>query len=205
MHNLKSALIFFEKKDKKIYNILSDKVIVNWFEKQTKSKRPEPFISLCEAIIGQQLSMKAADSIIKKFKELFQNKKPTPISVLEKDESILRQAGLSFSKIKYLKDLSYKVSSKEIDLKKLKDMSDEEVMMELISVKGIGPWTVEMFLIFDLKRDDVFSKGDLGIRKGIQRLYKIDEISDERMERLSLKWKPYRSYACIALWNAQKN
>lgn len=161
-----------------------------------------PYQSLVEAIITQQLSGKAADSISTRFRAIY-GRFPKPDDVMETSDAKLRKSGLSYMKISYIKDLSKKVESKEIRLAYMKNLTDEEIIVQLTQVKGIGRWTAEMFLIFSLGRLDVLPVGDLGLKKGIQRLYSLKEIPEkEQMERIAEKWKPYRSVATWYLWRS---
>ncbi len=166
------------------------------------SKKPDAFfISLCSEIIGQQLSGKVADVIEHRFKAVFGKKTITPESVIGLSDDALRATGMSWSKVGFIKDLANKVKTKEIDLSGLIDLSDHDVIAELTKIKGIGPWTAEMFLIFTLGRDDVFSYGDLGLRQGIQKLYGLrKEPTIRQMDKLTKAWSPYRSYAARLLW-----
>ncbi len=161
-----------------------------------------PYESLVEAIITQQLSGKAAESISKKFRKLFV-RFPKPVDVLKMPDSKLRSAGLSGMKVKYIKDLSEKIESKELKMRSLKNMTDEEVIMQLTQVKGIGRWTAEMFLIFSLGRLDVLPVGDLGLKKGIQRIYSMPELPEkDEIEKLAEKWRPYRTVATWYIWKS---
>lgn len=161
-----------------------------------------PYQSLVEAIITQQLSGKAADSISTRFRAIY-GRFPKPADVMETSDVKLRKAGLSYMKVSYIKDLSKKVESKEIRLAYMKNLTDEEIIVQLTQVKGIGRWTAEMFLIFSLGRLDVLPVGDLGLKKGIQKLYSLEELPEkEQMERIAEKWKPYRSVATWYLWRS---
>lgn len=161
------------------------------------------FYELIESIISQQLSIKAADTIFGRFKNLFGNKFPTPSLVLAMDDEKLRACGLSFAKVSYVKSVANAFVSDLIDIEKIKKQSDEEVIEELTQIKGVGRWTAEMILIFTLKRPDVFSIGDLGLRNAITNLYGITDKKE--MLALSEKWKPYRSTACWYLWRSLEN
>jgi len=161
-----------------------------------------PYQSLVEAIITQQLSGKAADSISKRFREIY-GRFPKPVDVLKTSDVKLRKAGLSGMKVKYIKDLSKRIDSKELKLGSLKNLTDEEIVEELTQVKGIGRWTAEMFLIFSLGRLDVLPVGDLGLRKGVQRLHSLSELPEgEEIERIAEKWRPYRTVATWYLWKS---
>lgn len=165
------------------------------------------FEALVEAIVSQQLSVKAADTIFKRFVALTPGKKfPTPKEILKMPARKIRKAGLSNMKVSFVKDLSKKVLDKTVDLKKIDAWTDEQVVEHLTAVKGIGQWTAEMFLIFSLGRDDVFSYGDLGLRNAIKRVYGLKAHPTERQaEKLALRWKPYRSLASRYLWASLNN
>lgn len=158
--------------------------------------------SLCREIIGQQLSGKVADVIDARFVKLFPGG-ATPRRVSVMPEARLRATGMSWSKVRFVKDLSQKILRKEIRLATLSALDDAGVVNELTRVKGIGPWTAEMFLIFTLGRQDVFSFGDLGLRRAIQKAYRMRrEPTVRQMTRLSAKWSPYRSWAARVLWKS---
>lgn len=161
------------------------------------------FIALCESITSQQLSIKAADTIFARFKKLFPKEKITPHHTITLSTQQMREIGLSNSKASYILDLAQKVTQKQLILEELNDLENELVIEKLITVKGIGRWTAEMFLMFALKREDVFSYGDLGIRKAIQKLYNLKkQPSQKTAEKIAKKWIPYRTYACRILWKS---
>jgi DNA-3-methyladenine glycosylase II len=122
---------------------------------------------------------------------------------LKTDVEKLRSAGMSYSKASYIKNIAQAFVNKDLDVKKLKKMSDEEIKKELVKIKGVGNWTAEMILIFTFKREDVFSLGDAGLRRAIKNLYKIEKDVD--ILKLSKKWKPKRSFACWYLWRSLDN
>jgi len=159
---------------------------------------------LIEHIVSQQLSVKAADTIFTRFVALFPNKKfPSPKQILAMEDEKIRSAGLSFSKINYIKSVANAFISDLIDIEKIRKQSDEEVIAELIQIKGVGRWTAEMILIFTLKRPDVFSIGDLGLRNAITNLYGVTDRNE--MLRLAETWSPHRSTACWYLWRSLEN
>ena len=164
--------------------------------------RSHYFRALVEAIIYQQLSGKAAGTILRRFRELYPSHRfPTPEQVLKTPMARLRSAGLSRQKISYLKDLSARVVDGSFPLRRIAAMQNHEVATHLTQVKGIGSWTAEMFLIFCLGRADVLSPTDLGIRKAVQKAYAYKSLPSPRtVERHGEKWKPYRSVACWYLW-----
>lgn len=188
--------IKFLKKDPKLAKIICQ---VGEYE---ISLVKNPYRSLIDAIITQQLSGAAADSISRKFQKLYQ-RYPKPIDVINTSDSKLRSAGLSKMKVTYIKDLSEKIQSKELRIGSLKDKSDEEAISHLTQVKGIGRWTAEMFLIFSLGRSDVLPVGDLGLKKGIQRLYSMPDLPEkEKIEEIAEKWRPYRTVATWYIWKS---
>jgi DNA-3-methyladenine glycosylase II len=187
--------------DPKIYAVMKDLDYKQWLS-EISHVSDDYFFALCSEIISQQLSGKAASAIRKKFLDLFPDKKPTPDTILALDDQTIRDAGLSWSKIKYIKDLATKVKNKEIDLANLQNLSDEEVIAELIKVKGIGKWTAEMFLMFTLRREDIFSFGDLGLNKGITKVYGIENPTPDQINEIISKWSPYKTYGSIALWRS---
>ena len=168
-------------------------------------QRNHHFASLVEAIISQQLAGAAADAILRRFKKLYPTF-PKPADVLQTKDSKLRSVGLSKMKISYLKDLAKKIENGEIRIRTLSKMSDDEIITHLTQVKGIGRWTAEMFLIFSLGRLDVFPVGDLGLRKGVQRAFSLSELpKPKEVEKIGMRWKPYRSVATWYLWKSLQN
>lgn len=161
-------------------------------------KKREYFESLVFSIVGQQLSGKAVDSIFGRLKDSL-NGEVVPEKILRKHDKTLRACGLSFAKIRYVKDLARKVKDGGVEIHKMDKLSDEKILEELVSVKGIGRWTAEMFLMFSLARPDVFPIGDLGVRKGMKKLLKRDR-KPQGFEKFALRWKPYRTVASWYLW-----
>lgn len=159
------------------------------------------FQSLAESIIYQQLSGKAAGTILKRFIALFPGKFPTPGQVLKTKTEKLRSAGLSGQKARYLKDLALKFTDGTIAPKKFSTMTDVEIIEHVTAVKGIGEWTAHMFLMFMLARPDVLPTGDLGIQKGFQKLFNLKKLpSPKEMQKLAEGWTGHRTVACMYLW-----
>ncbi|MEI7709636.1 MAG: DNA-3-methyladenine glycosylase 2 family protein [bacterium] len=159
-----------------------------------------PFLSLASAIIGQQISTKAGNAIRAKFSTLFKGK-PTPEKFLKLNIRELRSAGISPQKAMYLKDLADKFIDKTIDHKKFPKMSDTEVKEHLLKVKGVGPWTADMFLIFALNRPDVLPVGDLGTKKGFQKAFKLKSLPTEtQMLKLAEPHNGERTMLTLHLW-----
>lgn len=158
--------------------------------------------ALVRSIVYQQLSGKAAATILRRFLELFPGTGyPKPEAVLKMSVAKMRAAGLSGQKTEYIHDLSKKFLDGTIEPKKFSLMEDEEIREHLIAVKGIGRWSADMFLMFALNRPDVLPTGDLGIRKGFQKLFKMKILPDaKKMERFAKPWEPYRTVASWYLW-----
>lgn len=192
----------------------ADKVLCRVMEAQgpidpaidRRGSRPDPWEALARAIVGQQLSTKAARSIWEKLQGQFGGETPDPKSLLRKRSQTLRKAGLSNAKVEFLRDLAGRVADGTLDLARLRDLPDEDVIAELLEVKGIGRWTGEMFLIFHLARPDVVSTGDLGIRRAVQTAYGMDELpGPQELERIADGWRPHRTLACLYLWRSLDN
>jgi DNA-3-methyladenine glycosylase II len=175
-------------------------------DRDRRASRPDPYATLAQAICGQQLSTKAAATIWGRIEELFGGGVPTPEQVIDADPQALRDAGLSWSKVSYFRDLAEHVRDGELDLERLPELSDEEVIEELTEIKGIGRWTAEMFLIFHLGRPDVISTGDLGIRKAAQLAHELDEMpTPAELDEIGEAWRPHRTLACLYLWRSLDN
>jgi len=166
--------------------------------------RKDPFQSLVESIIYQQLAGSAASTIYGRFIKYYNNSPPLPEQILSTPDAVLKSSiGLSNKKIEYIKDLSARITDRKLDLVKLCEMTDEEIIAQLIQVKGIGRWTAEMFLIFCLGRLDVLSVTDLGIRKAMQKIYALPALpKPSEMLAISQPWRPYRSVATWYLWKS---
>jgi DNA-3-methyladenine glycosylase II len=168
-----------------------------------RGSRPDAYEALVRAIVGQQLSTKAAASIWEKLQGAFGGRIPSPAELLAADEATVRGAGLSRAKVGFLRDLATRIEQGELDLERLPELADEDVTAALIEVHGIGRWTAEMFLIFNLGRPDVVSTGDLGIRRAVQIAYGLDELpAPVELERIAEPWRPHRTLACLYLWRS---
>ena len=164
----KKAVDYFRSVDPLLYSVINKTKHLKPLEKS------ENFLSdLCEAIINQQLSDKAAATIFAKFQRLFPKGIITAKELLKTPDGKIREAGTSWKKVEFIKNLAKKIVRKELELEKLNKLKDHEVITELTKLHGIGKWTAEMFLMFSLAREDVFSAGDLGLRRAIQNLYKL--------------------------------
>ena len=167
----------------------------------------DPFLSLTRSIISQQLAERVANVIYGRFLGYYNNISPRPEQILLTPDNILKtKIGLSGKKIEYIKDLSARVIDRKLNLALTSEMTDDEIVNELIQVKGIGKWTAEMFLIFCLGRPDIFPVGDLGVRKAIQKVYTLPDLpTPSTMLAISQPWKPYRSIATWYLWKSLSN
>jgi len=164
--------------------------------------------ALVESIVSQQLSVKAAATILKRFKELFSSDFPSPEDILATDTEEMRGVGLSRQKASYIKDLATRVLEGSVQFSHLDSLSNQEVIDELVQIKGVGVWTVHMFLMFCMGRLDVLPVGDLGIKNGIYKLYDLPEKpSPEDMQTIALNnhWHPYESIASWYVWHSLDN
>lgn len=194
---LKKIKNHFKKVDPIIYASIKNLYLLE------KVPQKDYFAKLCGEIINQQLSDKASATIYKRFQKLFPNGKITPEHALKLTHEEIRATGTSNAKVRFIKDLAQKVVNRDVQFKKLDSMTDEEVIRELTKIKGIGPWTAEMFMMFSLAREDIFSHGDLGIRKAIKKLYGFKkDPTRKQIEKITKKWPPYRTYACTILWQS---
>ncbi len=162
----------------------------------------EPVLSLARAIVYQQLSGKAAATIWGRVLALYPRRRfPAPRAILETPDAKLRAAGLSAAKTAALKDLARHVHEKRLVPSRLPAATDEEIAAMLLPVRGIGPWSVDMFLMFSLARPDVLPVGDLGVRKGMQRYFRLRKLPEpDRMRKLAEPWRPYRSVGSWYMW-----
>jgi DNA-3-methyladenine glycosylase II len=169
--------------------------------------RDDHYGALVRAIVGQQLSVHAARAIYARLADRFGGRAPSPRQVLADEPEELRvAAGLSRAKVAYLRSLAEHVQSGELELERLSELDDEEVIAELVAVKGLGLWSAQMFLMFHLDRPDVLPVGDLGIRRAIQLAYELDALPDaERMNEIAEPWRPHRTLACRYLWRSLRN
>jgi len=172
--------------------------------RRRKEERPaDAYGALLRAIVGQQLSTKAARTIYLRVLDLFDGATPSPEQLLEASEEDLRGCGLSGRKTEYVRDLARHVLSGELELDRLGQLDDEQVIEEIVAVRGLGRWTAEMFLLFHLQRPDVLSGGDLGIRKAIQVEYGLEEMpTPTQVIEIGEPWRPHRSLASLYLWES---
>ena len=193
----RAVLNHFQKTDPILFSIAKRVDI-----EQLESRETEDYFhSLCHEIIGQQLAKNAASAIFDRFRKLFASEKIAPEETIQLTEETIRNVGTSWSKTRSIKDLAQEVVDGTLNLKGLTRLSDSQVVRNLTKVKGIGPWTAQMFLMFTLGREDVFSYGDLGLKKAMVRLYSLnDNTTQDEIEEITKKWSPYCTYACQMLW-----
>ena len=161
----------------------------------------DPFETLCRTIASQQLSIKAADTIYGRFCDLFPSRRPTPALVMTLTDDRIRACGFSRAKVTFIKDLAAHVIDGRLDLRRLRRHADEEVLRQLVAVKGIGRWTAEVFLMFRLGRPDVLPADDLGLMNAVQRAYRLRKRPTAKvLRKMGERWAPYRSIAAWYLW-----
>lgn len=190
-------------KDKRLQKLISQ------HEAFTLTQRKNICIYLCASIMSQQLSTKVATVIYNRFLNLYDGKEPSPGQILETPLPTLRSIGLSNAKANYVQNVARFAIEKGMDTKKLNRMSNEELIEYLTEIKGVGRWTTEMLLMFALGREDVFAVDDLGIQTAMIGLYKLNKEDKKQLKldmlRISQKWSPYRTYACLHLWRWKDN
>lgn len=175
---------------------------------QLKKRKNIP-IYLCASIMSQQLSVKVADVIYRRFLDLYGGREPSPEQIIDTPSETLRSIGLSNAKVSYVKNVAAFGIAPGMDFRKLQKMDNEEIIVYLTQIKGVGRWTVEMLLMFALGREDVFAIDDLGIQNAMIKLYKLDRSDKKKFKadllRISARWSPYRTYACKHLWSWKDN
>jgi DNA-3-methyladenine glycosylase II len=174
---------------------------------ESRRRPTDVYSALLRAITGQQLSVRAAEAIYGRLLERFGGTPPTPEQILADDPDALRTAaGLSHAKTVALRSLAEHVVAGELQLARLQELPDSEVMRDLVAIKGIGEWTAHMFLIFTLRRPDVLPVGDQGIKNAFKRAYGLDTVpTADAMIELAAPWRPYRTRASEYLWRSLAN
>ncbi len=172
-------------------------------------KRKNVYLHLIGSIVSQQLSTKVAKIIFDRFLALFDTKTPTAAEIVAKPFDTMRAVGLSNSKTQYIINVAQFFIDQKLTDGQLYKLSNEEAIKLLTQIKGVGQWTVEMLLMFTIGREDVFAVDDLGIQQAMEMLYGIDKTDKKEMKaemlRVSKKWMPYRTYACMYLWRFKDN
>lgn len=180
--------------------------IATRLRRRSEERPADAYGALLRAIVGQQLSTKAARTIFGRVVDLFDGTTPSPEQLLEASEEDLRTCGLSGRKVEYIRDLAAHVLAGELELDRLGELADEAVVEEIVAVRGLGQWTAEMFLLFHLERPDVLSGGDLGIRKAVQIEYGLAEMpAPQKVLEIGEPWRPHRSLASLYLWESLAN
>jgi len=195
---------------KKVISHLSkDPIMATLLEKVTLKDWPKEeiteqyfFSEIVETILGQQLSNKAAATIISRFEAIFNGDFPTPKELLKVSDEEIRKCGTSFSKIRYIKNVANEVLNGDLNLLEMISQPDEKVRERLIKIKGVGPWTVEIILMFTLRRPDIFSIGDVGLLNAMEKWYGLKRSDTKKVLKISEKWSPYRSFASRILWKS---
>jgi DNA-3-methyladenine glycosylase II len=185
-------------RDNKLRKILSGQDAVELTERKNIPLR------LCASIMSQQLSTKVAKVIFHRFLDLYGGKEPTPQQIAATPFETLRGIGLSNAKTQYVLNVAQFAIDHKLDDKKIRKMTNEDLIELLTQIKGVGQWTVEMLLMFTLGREDVFAVDDFGIQSAMKKLYNLDDSNKkefkEKMKQIAAKWSPYRTYACLHLW-----
>lgn len=177
------------------------------FETRRRGRPPaDAYGTLVRSVVGQQLSAKAAATIYDRVLELFGGATPSPEQLLGAEVGELRATGLSGRKVEYVRDLAAHVLSGELELDRLDELSDEQVIAEITAVRGFGVWSAQMFLMFSLERPDVLPTGDLGIRRAAEIEYGLAELpGTDELTAIAEPWRPQRTLACIYLWESLHN
>lgn len=190
-----------------IAHLLKDKKlakIINPDEPHVLTARKNIPLRLCASIMSQQLSTKVARVIFHRFLELYNGKEPSPAEITATPFETLRSIGLSNAKASYVHNVAAFCNEQKLTDRKIRSMDNEEIIELLTQIKGVGRWTVEMLLMFTLGREDVFAPDDYGIQVAMKKLYRLDDSNKkefkEKMTRIAAKWSPYRTYACLHLW-----
>ena len=195
-----------------IAHLSKDKKLKILIESQTPfilEKRKKVYLRLCSSILSQQLSTTVAKVLYKRFLELYNGREPTARQILDTPAETFRSIGFSNAKASYVHNVCRFFIDNKITDAQLYKMNNEEVIALLTQIKGVGKWTVEMILMFTLGREDVFALDDLGLKQGVIKLYNLKETDKKvlikKIEKISSKWSPYRTYASRYLWNWKDN
>lgn len=190
-------------KDKKLAKLIEQ------HEPFTLKSHKNICLRLCASIMGQQLSTKVAKVLYHRFLNLYEGNEPTPEQIVNTPFEKLRSIGMSNAKTQYVLNVAEFAIANRLNDKKLKKMNNEEIIELLTQIKGVGRWTVEMLLMFTLGREDVFSIDDYGIQSAMKKMYRLDDADKkefkEKLLKISQKWSPYRTYACLYLWHWKDN
>ena len=195
----KKAVGHFKKVDPILYKLAIELRV----EEGPINHHEDYFVELVDTVLSQQLSGKAAATIFTRLTDLMPKKKITPENLIKLKDEEIRNAGISYAKIKYIKGIAHEIISKNLDLKRFDEQSDQAIKEELVKLKGIGPWSAEMFLMFSLGRPDIFSTGDLGLKNAVKKLYGLKkDPTEQELLNISSRWSPFRTYASRILWRS---
>ena len=194
---INAGIRFLKKTDKKLTTVIKRVGKLSYRSRRTG------FEALARTIIGQQLSGKVAETIFQRVRNLTPNHRVALKELKQVDDAALRSAGLSAAKTRAIRDLIDKIETGQLKIRSFQYKSDEEIVADITQVKGLGPWSAQMYLMFVLCRLDIFSAGDLGIQNAICRLYGLDKKAD--FEAFAERWRPYRTIACWYLWASLDN
>ncbi len=190
-----------------ILHLCKDKKLRKLIEQQEPfvlQRRKKVYLQLCYSILSQQLSTKVARVLHQRFLNVFEGKEATPQQILATPVTVFRSIGFSNAKASYVHNVAQFFAENKITDASLYKMNNDDILDLLTQIKGVGKWTVEMILMFTLAREDVFAIDDLGLKQSVIKLYNIKEpdqrLLKEKIKKISLKWSPYRTYACRYLW-----
>lgn len=195
---------FLLKKDKKLSTIVNTGIYCPIFNKPRLNNK-DLFRNLSRSIVGQQLANKVANGIWKKLNQKIKNSNQFLKQMNKINISKAKKFGISKAKLEYIKDISLKVESKKFSFTKVAKLNNNDAINKLMELRGVGSWTAEMFLIFELKRKDIFSLKDAGLKRAISYLYNTNNPSEYEINKITSKWFPYKSIVCWYLWHALDN
>ncbi len=186
---------------------LIDEIGVDGLGDPRRGRPSDRYGSLVRSIVGQQLSTTAARAIYARLTDRYGGRTPTPVEVLEDDPDELRAAaGLSRAKVAFLRSLAEHILDGSLELDRIDQLPDDQVKAELVAVKGLGPWTADLYLMFQLQRPDIFPVGDLGVRRAIRLSYGLEAMpTPAEAERIAEPWRPHRTLASLFLWRSLRN
>jgi len=185
-------LEYLKKKDKKLGAAIDQ---IGYIQRETK---PDTFFAIINSIISQQISSRAADTVVERLEKTLGE--ITPENIASADDTVIQNCGMSMRKVGYIKGITKAVLTGGLDLKELRTLPDDEVIKKLVALPGIGVWTAEMLLLFSFCLPDIVSYGDLAIRRGMMNLYGLKELPKEKFLRCRRRYSPYGSVASLYLW-----
>ena len=190
-----------------VMRALIDEIGVDGLGDPRRRRPDDRYGTLVRSIVGQQLSTRSAAAIYGRLTDRYGGRTPTPVEVLEDDPDELRTStGLSHAKVGFLRSLAEHVIDGSLELDRMDELPDDQVVAELVAVKGLGPWSADLFLMFQLQRPDVFPVGDLGIRRAVMVRYGLEQMpAPAEAESIAEPWRPYRTLASLFLWRSLRN